>query len=514
MLPLQPEKKAYHHKRPHRKSRAGCRNCKTRKASFDAAPAMVKCDEARPACRACSMRRESCIYPTTTSASSASTASPAVSLAYRGHAAPSSSPDSRPAPVPVPVPGPGPGSGSGYHYAPASPPLTLSASHSPESLSDGQVVNYERPGAIKLQIVREPLYVPSGRSEADMKLLYLYTTTTYKSFSTYKSLSPDRPMGYQIDYALRVKTVEHAFSSPFLMDCILGLSAMHMDHLGHRDVNVPATRAHAYRARAFQGYRKAIEDADPATFPALLVCSLLLCPLASQMFRGEDARKLYVIDWIIVWRGISLIMSMIELPLLETSGIGPLFCRPLVNMKDAALHIPSNLLNMIASIKEGEIDHPEVEVYHESLRYLGSIYHELLTKGFNPLLNLRIITFFTFLPPRFIQLAQNRRPYALVIIAHHLVFTKIIKTVWWVENVGDKGIQDISEFLGPKWDFYLRVPKAAIHINGIRGIAKLLLDDPTWQPPSPTVAPKKGGLCAPPPNTIVGADGKTYVLTP
>ncbi|KAK3683698.1 hypothetical protein B0T22DRAFT_257375 [Podospora appendiculata] len=495
MLPLQSERKAYHHKRPHRKSRAGCRNCKTRK---------VKCDEARPACRACSMRRESCIYAAPSASSASSAPSPVVSLAFRGHAVPSSSPDS----------GPGPGHGPSYHYAPSSPPLTLSASHSPEPLSDGQVVNYERPDAIKLSIVREPLFVPSGRSEADMKLLYLYTTTTYKSFSTYKSLSPDRPMGYQIDYALRVKTVEHAFSSPFLMDCILGLSAMHMDHLGHRDVNVPATRAHAYRARAFQGYRKAIDDADPATFPALLVCSLLLCPLASQMFRGEDARKLYVIDWIIVWRGISLIMSMIELPLLETSGIGPLFCRPLVNMKDGALHIPSKLLNMIASIKEGEIDYPDVEVYHESLRYLGSIYHELLTKGFNPLLNLRIITFFTFLPPRFIQLAQNRRPYALVIIAHHLVFTKIIKSVWWVENVGDKGIQDISDFLGPAWDFYLRVPKAAIHINGIRGIAKLLLDDHTWQPPSPTVEPGRSDLCVPPTNTIVGEDGRTYVLTP
>src|SRR4051812_8100193 len=58
--------KPYHTKRPHRKSRAGCRNCKTRK---------VKCDEARPSCRACTLRKEHCSYPTTSSSSASASAS-------------------------------------------------------------------------------------------------------------------------------------------------------------------------------------------------------------------------------------------------------------------------------------------------------------------------------------------------------------------------------------------------------------------------------------------------------
>ena len=45
--------KPYYSKRAHKKSRAGCKNCKGRR---------VKCDEARPKCRNCVVRRLDCIY--------------------------------------------------------------------------------------------------------------------------------------------------------------------------------------------------------------------------------------------------------------------------------------------------------------------------------------------------------------------------------------------------------------------------------------------------------------------
>lgn len=54
--------KPYHAKRPHRKSRAGCINCKQRR---------VKCSEDKPRCRACTLRKEDCRYPPAASADAA-----------------------------------------------------------------------------------------------------------------------------------------------------------------------------------------------------------------------------------------------------------------------------------------------------------------------------------------------------------------------------------------------------------------------------------------------------------
>ena len=111
--------KPYHAKRPHRKSRTGCRNCKARK---------VKCDEGRPACRACSARNEQCIYAITPKRSPTSAAAKERSTA-----------------------------------------LALPA---------------KRSLVERARVVEEPLFIPSGRDEMDMRLLWFYTTNTWISYST------------------------------------------------------------------------------------------------------------------------------------------------------------------------------------------------------------------------------------------------------------------------------------------------------------------------------------------
>ncbi|KAL6236289.1 hypothetical protein BDW75DRAFT_115541 [Aspergillus navahoensis] len=52
-LPPCPKQRAYHSRRPHRKSRAGCAKCKERR---------VKCDETRPCCQKCERLSLECIY--------------------------------------------------------------------------------------------------------------------------------------------------------------------------------------------------------------------------------------------------------------------------------------------------------------------------------------------------------------------------------------------------------------------------------------------------------------------
>lgn len=324
----------------------------------------------------------------------------------------------------------------------------------------------------ELIVVDEPPFRVGGADAYDMKLLWFYTTETYASFSIEAGKLP------YVDNILKSSIVKFAFQSPFLMDCILGLSALHMQSM---HMAVPLSKTVGYRARAFAGYRKAIERADPKDFPALLACSLLMISLSSEIFREVDMKPLYIVDWMVVWRGIGLILDLLPIDSLFDSGLAQLFSRPAFDLNQSALSIPTSLLFMVTSIKEGDVDFPDIEAYYNTLKFLGGLYRELET-GFGPVLSLRIITWFTFLPGPFVELAKKHRPRALVILAHYLCFIKLVQKVWWLEGVGDRGIQDIIDHLDSEWQPLLAVPRAAMQVYDKVELAKLIQGNHAWEP--------------------------------
>ncbi|KAI2617468.1 hypothetical protein GGR54DRAFT_208201 [Hypoxylon sp. NC1633] len=404
--------RAYHAKRPHKKSRAGCQQCKRRK---------VKCDEARPRCKNCRLRKEDCKYPKP----------PSTSLVTR----------------------------------PKTDSVTSSLGTSPRAdheYDDGTFV------------VAEPLFRPREMTdELDMKMLWFYTTQGFHSFSIQSGRSSI------VDHVLQVKVVEHAFQSPFLMDCLMATSSMELQAMNQK---IPFQRAVSYRARAFEGYRSAIERAEPRDFPALLACSLLMIAASSEMFRDTESKRLYIIDWMLVWRGIGLIVEIVSPPVLEESGMAVLFYRPPVDLERAATYIPNNLLFMVASIKAGDTDEEYKEVYYDMLKYLGSLYQELREHGFNAILDLRIITFFTFVPKPFVPLAQEHRPRALIMLAHHLCFVKMTANVWWMAGIADREIKQICREVDEEWAHLLRVPQMVLRTTDRIEIARLIIDNRNWTP--------------------------------
>lgn len=263
------------------------------------------------------------------------------------------------------------------------------------------------------------------------------------------------------------------------MNGLLAFTAMHKKFLGQ---DAPDARIALYRANAFEGYRKAIEEADPATFPALLYGSLLLCGVSSSMFRYDEAQPLYVLDWLLVWRGIGLIIQLVTREALHKTGIEGLFFRPKVDSSTSAMSVPSNLLFMVTSIRSDDDDFASVDTLYSALKLLGSLYGEL-ERGPGPTLNLRIITYPTFLPQEFIDMARKRRPRAVVIVAYYLAFTKLVSGIWWVVDIAEKEIFNIADLLGPKYDDLLRVPKAVVPLSDPKDISRLLINNHTWEPP-------------------------------
>ena len=181
----EPEK-PFHSKRPHKKSRRGCINCKTRK---------VKCDEARPVCRSCHLRKVECVYagpPPVASrdenGASAINRTNGMNGNHQNHYQTSNSPSQTSLTPPV------------NSLAPLSP-ATTSYSFSPTNSSTGSFDNsalmhmnapkfaaqdWFLPANVSPAVIMEPLYVPSPDVEPDdLKLLWHYTANTFSGFTVH-----------------------------------------------------------------------------------------------------------------------------------------------------------------------------------------------------------------------------------------------------------------------------------------------------------------------------------------
>jgi hypothetical protein len=435
----------FHTKRPHKKSRSGCKNCKVRK---------VKCDEARPICRSCRLRKTDCVYL-------------------------SSSPVSAPVPTFSEVVLPN----LPLQHQPQSSPPGLSLVLSPPDSSldyppllygfgdQGRVYDEvdEDEGVV---IAMEPTYRHTGVDEMDMKLMWFFTSFTSASFSVAGEF------GRPAEIVMRSTLVQLAFENRFLMDSVLALASLHM-RCNNQAVN--PGRASFYRARAIESYRRAFAEARPETYPALLSNALLLTALASETFRDPESQELYIIDWITVWRGIGLMVGLTTVPRMYQVGINTLFYRPDMDLEGAAVAIPNDLLFMITSVPMDDPDYWNTQTHYEALKYLGTLYQGLKL-GLGPLSHMAVITWFTFLPEPFVELVRQRNPRALIIIGHYACFLKMLQSLWWVEGIGQRSLQDICKYLGPDWHQHMKVLLQAIDTDDLLELGRLLSNDPSWSP--------------------------------
>jgi hypothetical protein len=52
---------------------------------------------------------------------------------------------------------------------------------------------------------------------------------------------------------------------------------------------------------------------------------------------------------------------------------------------------------------------------------------------------------------RFVELMDERRPEALVLLAHYCVLLKKVNSSWWLQGVGERLLMAIDRELGSEW---------------------------------------------------------------
>lgn len=282
-----------------------------------------------------------------------------------------------------------------------------------------------------------------------MRLLWFFTAHTSKSLLAEQY--------DQTGFGKTVQTlvVQEALEHPFLMKTLFVIAGLHMRHL-NQDIDPRAMQK--YRAESLCGYRRAIENAKPATYSALLATSILIAAPSCGNFRDPSSPDLYILDWIVLWRGIKCINMLFgEDPEHHSTGIKTMLVRPILDMDDIQSFIPLRLQSMLVNIQDGDPEGAHIEAYQEALRYLGSLYKSLHqdSRASTALLT---VTWITYLPESFINAARQHMPRGLVILAHYSAFFKILQNMWWAEGTAERCIHDIYARVGTGWRREMKTP--------------------------------------------------------
>ncbi|KAJ2960899.1 hypothetical protein NQ176_g11025 [Zarea fungicola] len=311
----------------------------------------------------------------------------------------------------------------------------------------------------------------------DMKLLWFFTANTAKSFV---DETHDRN-GFGT--TMQTLVVQEALDQPFLLKTLFALAGLHMQYLGQ---GVDDKMILRYRAEAFRDYRSAIENATPASMQALLANAVLIEVLPCDMFRDPETPDLYILDWILLWRGIHSVISLLGKKPTKAawkSGTGTLLIREPLRIDGALDAVPVALIQMVDSITsdENDPDYPIAEAYRDTLSLLGALYKRLCTDD-KYAETFRILTWVTFLPEEFIQATRRKAPRALVILGHYGGFLKLLQTLWWARGVGDRCIRDIIAYLGPEWHHEMEIPAAVSLATNDEEIKQILLTPARCRP--------------------------------
>jgi hypothetical protein len=266
-----------------------------------------------------------------------------------------------------------------------------------------------------------------------------------------------------------------AFNHDFLLNAMLGIASLHRHRL-LPDKGHTLGQVELYRARALSGFRQAIARLCPSSqsYEAALIMSLLLIVLCAKDYSSSDEGDLAILRWIVSYRGLTSIILLRPYPQLAETSIGPVFRRELTALGTEPV-LPIVLLRMFEEVNSLDPDYEYLEFYCNILDALGVLYASLRQDGLSPAFFVRVISWPSFSTQPFANCVTEKRPRALIILAHYLAIVKLVKGLWWAEGMPDHEIQIIGRMVGPKWLSYIEVPLQVTQMSDTEEIASLLL---------------------------------------
>ncbi|KAH0151228.1 hypothetical protein KCU67_g10340, partial [Aureobasidium melanogenum] len=103
-------------------------------------------------------------------------------------------------------------------------------------------------------------------------------------------------------------------------------------------------------------------------------------------------------------------------------------------------------------------NHEVREAYECTLSYIGTMYTAILEGETLHQICTRIAAFALYVPKKFVDMVEELRPRALVMLAHFFSIATKGSAHWWVGQTPMREVQGLRRIVPPEWQRHMRWP--------------------------------------------------------
>ncbi|KAH6679281.1 hypothetical protein B0J14DRAFT_294282 [Halenospora varia] len=409
-------------RRPHTKSRWGCKRCKVRR---------MKCDEVHPTCGACVKASVQCDYGLLSSApklprAAAIPSRPKADI-FQNAAYKTTSSSSTPTTTSL---------SSAVAVAPDG-----QARPSPESnytlVKNGSML------ALNMSRTPSPSRAPNFPPEQklEMRLFHHYVAMTHGGESVAMN-APARSIWTNWIVTLALET-------PHLMDGLLGFAAFHLQH--HDKTNkVLREAAHRYMLKAVVEHRKQVQKGINSENADAVFATSSFIAFHVQSGRAMSDHNGSLVHWFQPWEGIKTMLAACWMHF-KSQDIKIMIL--VEQTRESGLYTPYELETPLEPFQTfdfllADLDREKVDT-ETLLAYTTSV--ESLNRVFRDRMGRHVMKFTAMVSKRFVEFVGAKDPRTMTIVGYFLMVVKQIDLVWWLQGAADRDFAILMEGLPDEW---------------------------------------------------------------
>ena len=273
-----------------------------------------------------------------------------------------------------------------------------------------------------------------------------------------------------------ISVPQMAFEYQPLLHALLAIAALHRATLLPNETRRLQHICQMHIVHSIQHHRERITEmsrADKGLVADEPVCvNAMLISFYALALRRETFPEPYEppTQWLYMARGVRAVVRTIYHQAMQSSGsrIRPIMLESphipvasrnkLICSDTRASPPPPFGFLLHCHCDEEQADEKLRKAYTVSVVYLNSLYAAVKNRAPDYEVRKRFTGFPAIVPKRFLALVAEKRPRALVILAHFFAFGKLVEDIWWLRGIPEREVYGVYSILPPQWRWAMNWP--------------------------------------------------------
>ncbi|TWU77332.1 hypothetical protein ED733_005322 [Metarhizium rileyi] len=288
-----------------------------------------------------------------------------------------------------------------------------------------------------------------ARRKLELSLFYHYFSETGPSISVDEASHP-----FWVDMVSQL-----AFKCNALLYSLLLLSALHRTKKSDYTDKESLHHSSTYLSMTLRELNREIEHLSAGNVDAVCLTASLLRIYTFVRFQDRDLEPYTPpTSWLrMTGTSSAVFRQSAEITSMNPSSVGMQMVDLVTHLLDeeaARLHT-KGLIHLMRRQDAHELEEPwDVDVqdaYLSTLNYIGAIWRAMQDRQPPGSVVRRLIVFPLFVDNRFVDMVDEKRPRALVIMAHYFALLAMLRGFWWVGDAGPREVRAIAKQLPLAW---------------------------------------------------------------